>query len=81
MDTKNTKIGITMSLVFFALMSLLMPVDLVLNTDAVFEDPAKERIKEEGLVGNKTSQLILKIKNFQRIFHKELKLMMETMIT
>lgn len=63
MDTKNTKIGITMSLVFFALMSLLMPVDLVLNTDAVFEDPAKERIKEEGLVGNKTSQLILKIKH------------------
>ncbi len=63
METRKVKIGITMSFVFFALISIIMPVDLVLNTDAVFVDPAKEKIKEEGLVGNKTSQLILKIKH------------------
>ncbi len=40
-----------------------MPVELILNTDSIFEDPAKERIKEESLVDNYKGQLILKIKH------------------
>lgn len=49
------------SLVSCALIAIAMPVELVLNTDSIFVDPAKERIKEEGLADNYQGQLILKI--------------------
>ncbi|HIH58328.1 MAG TPA: MMPL family transporter, partial [Candidatus Poseidoniaceae archaeon] len=49
------------SLVSCALIAIAMPVELVLNTDSIFIDPAKERIREEGLADNYQGQLILKI--------------------
>jgi len=63
MQSKVFRNSITLSLIFFAMVAIIFPVELVLNTDSIFEDPAKERIKEESLVDNYKGQLILKIRH------------------
>ena len=63
MQPKGPKIAILVFLVSCAAIAFIMPVELILNTDSIFEDPAKERIKEESLVDNYKGQLILKIKH------------------
>ena len=63
MQPKGPKIAILVFLVSCATFAFIMPVELILNTDSIFEDPAKERIKEEALVDNYKGQLILKIKH------------------
>ncbi len=63
MQPKGSKIAILVFLVSCAAIAFIMPVELILNTDSIFEDPAKERIKEEALVDNYKGQLILKIKH------------------
>ena len=63
MKPKGSQIAILVFLVSCAAIAFIMPVELILNTDSIFEDPAKERIKEESLVDNYKGQLILKIKH------------------
>ena len=61
MKIEKIRFAIMASLVSCALIAIAMPVELVLNTDSIFIDPAKERIREEGLADNYQGQLILKI--------------------
>ncbi|DAC37492.1 MAG TPA: hypothetical protein D7H83_08010, partial [Candidatus Poseidoniales archaeon] len=61
MQIEKIRFAIMASLVSCALIAIAMPVELVLNTDSIFIDPAKERIREEGLADNYQGQLILKI--------------------
>ena len=61
MQIEKIRFAIMASLASCALIAIAMPVELVLNTDSIFIDPAKERIREEGLADNYQGQLILKI--------------------
>ena len=63
MEAKRGKIAIVSTMAICALFAVLMPVELVLNTDLIFEDEAKERIKKETVVDSFKNQLIVKIKH------------------
>ena len=52
MQIEKIRFAIMASLASCALIAIAMPVELVLNTESIFIDPAKERIREEGLADN-----------------------------
>ena len=63
MRLERLKVTILVALASFALFAFISPLELALNTDSVFEDPAKERMREESLSENFKGQLILKIRH------------------
>ena len=62
MKPENIRLSILVGLVICSGMMFVAPVNLVLNTDSVFDDPAVKRINEERVEDyNSKGQLILKI--------------------
>ena len=62
MKPENIRLSILLSLVICSGMMFVAPVNLVLNTESVFDDPAVKRINEERVEDyNSKGQLILKI--------------------
>ena len=62
MKPENIRLSILLSLVICSGMMFVAPVNLVLNTESVFDDPAVKRINEERVEDyNSKGQLIIKI--------------------
>ena len=62
MKPENIRLSILVSLVICSGMLFIAPVNLVLNTESVFDDPAVKRMNEERVEDfNTKGQLILKI--------------------
>ena len=62
MKPENIRLSILVGLVICSGMMFVAPVNLVLNTESVFDDPAVKRINEEKIEDyNSKGQLILKI--------------------
>ena len=61
MQAERLRFAIMAFLISCALIAIVMPVELILNTESIFDDPAKQRIEEEGLGDDSKAQLILRI--------------------
>ena len=67
MGNKRVKIAIVTGMAICALFAVIMPTELVLDTDLIFEDSAKDRIKDETVVDSFKNQLILKINHDENL--------------
>ena len=62
MKPENIRLSILVSLVICSGMLFIQPVNLVLNTESVFDDPAVKRMEEERIGDyDQKGQLIIKI--------------------
>ncbi len=67
MVTERRKIAIVSVMAICALFAVIMPTELVLDTDLIFEDSAKERIRKETVVDSFKNQLIVKINHDENL--------------
>ncbi len=63
MKLDKTKISIIFVLCLFAFSALLYSPEASMTTDAIFDDPAKDRINEEGEDTDSGSNLIIRVKH------------------
>jgi len=63
MASKNLRLALIVSLVFCSGLLVAFPVEPVLSTEAIFDDEADKRIREESIGNTSHSQLILTIRH------------------
>ena len=63
MAPENLRLTLLVSLVLCSGLLVAFPVEPVLNTEAIFEDEADKRIREESIGNTSHSQLILTIRH------------------
>jgi hypothetical protein len=63
MTSDNLRLVLIVSLVFCSGLLVAFPVEPVLSTEAIFDDEADKRIREESIGNTSHSQLILTIRH------------------